>query len=115
MTPANTVVETTGHQQSPIVWDDIDFAFRPYDPWLAYAQSETANVLFAVEATRRWADDNITANALMRGAIYTNLQRHTAGRGSRRVPVLVSVCAWRALPPCFGISKSTAHRRFGIW
>ncbi|MFF2963985.1 transposase, partial [Streptomyces sp. NPDC057963] len=27
------------------------------------------------------------------------------------VYVLVSGCAWRALPPCFGISKSTAHRR----
>ncbi|MEV1055495.1 IS5 family transposase [Streptomyces sp. NPDC049887] len=31
------------------------------------------------------------------------------------VYVLVSGCAWRALPPCFGISKSTAHRRFMIW
>ncbi len=29
--------------------------------------------------------------------------------------VLVSGCAWRALPPCFGISKSTAHGRFVIW
>lgn len=29
--------------------------------------------------------------------------------------VLVSGCARRALPPCFGISKSTAHRRFLIW
>ncbi|MER7305536.1 IS5 family transposase [Streptomyces griseoluteus] len=29
--------------------------------------------------------------------------------------VLVSGCAWRALPPCFGASKSTAHRRFLIW
>ncbi|MBJ3810202.1 IS5 family transposase [Streptomyces flavofungini] len=29
--------------------------------------------------------------------------------------VLVSGCAWRHLPPCFGISKSTAHRRFLIW
>ncbi|MGV9887195.1 SDR family NAD(P)-dependent oxidoreductase [Streptomyces sp. NPDC003395] len=80
------VVSSTGHQQSPIVWDDVNFAFRPYDPWLAYGQSKTANVLFAVEATRRWADDNITANALMPGAIYTNLQRHTGGRGSGRVP-----------------------------
>ncbi|MDX2851153.1 SDR family NAD(P)-dependent oxidoreductase [Streptomyces sp. PA03-3a] len=79
-------VSSTGHQQSPIVWDDANFAFRPYDPWLAYGQSKTANVLFAVEATRRWADDNITANALMPGAIYTNLQRHTGGRGSGRVP-----------------------------
>ncbi|MER5349464.1 IS5 family transposase [Kitasatospora sp. NPDC002551] len=31
------------------------------------------------------------------------------------VYVLVSGCAWRALPPCFGVSKSTAHRRFLIW
>lgn len=31
------------------------------------------------------------------------------------VYVLVSGCAWRSLPPCFGVSKSTAHRRFLIW
>ena len=31
------------------------------------------------------------------------------------VYVLVSGCAWRQLPPCFGVSKSTAHRRFLIW
>jgi transposase len=31
------------------------------------------------------------------------------------VYVLTSGCAWRHLPPCFGISKSTAHRRFVIW
>ncbi|KOG61436.1 oxidoreductase [Streptomyces antibioticus] len=80
------MVSSTGHQRSPIVWDDVNFAFRPYDPWLAYGQSKTANVLFAVEATRRWAADNITANACMPGAIHTNLQRHTGGRGSGRVP-----------------------------
>ncbi|MFF1479083.1 IS5 family transposase [Streptomyces sp. NPDC058301] len=31
------------------------------------------------------------------------------------VYVLVSGCAWRALPPCFGASKSTVHRRFLLW
>ncbi len=35
-----------------------------------------SNVLFAVEATRRWASEGITANALMPGGIWTNLQRH---------------------------------------
>ncbi|MEU6010776.1 SDR family NAD(P)-dependent oxidoreductase [Streptomyces sp. NPDC047453] len=80
-------VSSSGHQLSPIVWDDVHFAFRRYDAWLAYGQSKTANVLFAVEATRRWADDNITANAVMPGAIHTNLQRHTeGGRGSGGVP-----------------------------
>src|SRR3954452_523180 len=69
-------VSSSGHLRSPVVFDDINFAFRPYDPWLAYGQSKTANVLFAVEAMRRWAGDGITANALMPGGIATNLQRH---------------------------------------
>ena len=59
-----------------MVFDDIDYAFRDYEPFGAYGQSKTANVLFAVEVTRRWADDGITANALMPGAIFTQLGRH---------------------------------------
>ncbi|MGW6909238.1 transposase [Streptomyces sp. NPDC054940] len=31
------------------------------------------------------------------------------------VYVLTSGCPWRRLPSCFGVSKSTAHRRFRIW
>jgi NAD(P)-dependent dehydrogenase (short-subunit alcohol dehydrogenase family) len=69
-------VSSSGHLRSPVVFDDIDYAFRDYDPFGAYGQSKTANVLFAVDATRRWADDGITANALMPGGILTGLQRH---------------------------------------
>jgi len=72
-------VSSSGHMASPVVFDDIHFAFRRYDPWLAYGQSKTANVLFAVGVTRRWAGDGITANALMPGAIPTRLQRHSGG------------------------------------
>jgi NAD(P)-dependent dehydrogenase (short-subunit alcohol dehydrogenase family) len=69
-------VSSSGHASSPVVFDDLFFARRPYDPGLAYGQSKTANSLFAVEATRRWAADGITANALMPGGIWTPLQRH---------------------------------------
>jgi NAD(P)-dependent dehydrogenase (short-subunit alcohol dehydrogenase family) len=72
-------VSSSAHLRSPVVFDDIHFAFRPYEPLQAYAQSKTANVLFAVAATERWAGDGITANALMPGAIATNLQRHLGG------------------------------------
>jgi NAD(P)-dependent dehydrogenase (short-subunit alcohol dehydrogenase family) len=65
-----------GHLIFPVVFDDIHFRVRAYEPWLAYGQSKTANALFAVEATKRWADDGITVNALMPGAIRSNLQRH---------------------------------------
>jgi NAD(P)-dependent dehydrogenase (short-subunit alcohol dehydrogenase family) len=73
------VVSSSGHLISPVVFDDINFAYRPYHPLVAYGQSKTATVLFAVGATARWAQDGITANALMPGAIATNLQRHTGG------------------------------------
>lgn len=70
-------VSSSGHLRSPVVFDDIDYAFRDYNPFGAYGQSKTANVLFAVEATRRWADDGITSNSLMPGAIFdTELGRH---------------------------------------
>ncbi len=72
-------VSSSGHLRSPVIFDDLDFNFRPYEPFLAYGQAKTANVLFAVEATRRWADDGIAANALMPGGIFTNLQRHVGG------------------------------------
>jgi NAD(P)-dependent dehydrogenase (short-subunit alcohol dehydrogenase family) len=69
-------LSSTEHKHSPVVFDDIQFEHRPYDPQSAYAQSKTANVLFAVDADRRWADDGIRVNALMPGGIATNLQRH---------------------------------------
>ena len=69
-------VSSSGHGGSPIVIDDLHFERRPYDPGSAYAQSKTANVLLAVEATRRWAAEGITADAVMPGGIMTRLQRH---------------------------------------
>jgi NAD(P)-dependent dehydrogenase (short-subunit alcohol dehydrogenase family) len=73
-------VSSSGHLRSPVVFDDINFRFRPYDPLLAYGQSKTANVLFAVGATSRWSEHGIYANALNPGAIQSNLQRHVGGR-----------------------------------
>ena len=70
-------LSSRGHLRSPVVFEDINFSTRPYDPWLAYGQSKTANVLFAVEANRRWSADGITSNAVHPGAILeTNLSRH---------------------------------------
>ncbi|MEY9967960.1 NAD(P)-dependent dehydrogenase (short-subunit alcohol dehydrogenase family) [Streptacidiphilus sp. MAP12-16] len=71
-------VSSSAHLRSPVVFEDIHFRERAYEPWAAYGQSKTANVLFAVEAAKRWADDGITVNALMPGAIRTNLQRHVS-------------------------------------
>ncbi|MEV0716599.1 SDR family NAD(P)-dependent oxidoreductase [Asanoa sp. NPDC050611] len=71
------VVSSVGHVNADVDLDDPNFQHRAYDPWLAYGQSKTANILFAVEAARRWAAEGITANALNPGRITsTNLGRH---------------------------------------
>jgi NAD(P)-dependent dehydrogenase (short-subunit alcohol dehydrogenase family) len=61
-------LSSRGHRRSPVVFEDINFERRDYDPFLAYGQSKTANVLFAVGADRRWADDGISVNAAAAGA-----------------------------------------------
>ena len=74
------IVSSNGHLFSPVVFDDINFLFRPYDKLQAYGQSKTACNLFAVAITQRWAKDGVFANALNPGAILTNLQRHVGNR-----------------------------------
>ena len=70
-------VASIGHLFSPVVFDDLHYRFRPYDQWTSYGQSKSANVLFAVGAAQRWADDGIAVNALMPGNIATTaLARH---------------------------------------
>ncbi|WP_311258750.1 oxidoreductase [Microbacterium sp. WCS2018Hpa-9] len=65
-----------GHFRSPVLFDDIDFATTPYDPWVAYGQSKTANALFAVGLARRGAERGILAFSVHPGGIMTELQRH---------------------------------------
>lgn len=64
-------VSSTGHHLSGIRWDDPWFE-TGYDKWLAYGQSKTANVLFAVHLARR----GVRSYSLHPGAILTPLGRH---------------------------------------
>ena len=69
-------VSSRGHHMSPVVFDDIQFERRPYHKWLAYGQSKTANVLFAVGLEKRLGARGVHANALHPGGIVTELARH---------------------------------------
>jgi NAD(P)-dependent dehydrogenase (short-subunit alcohol dehydrogenase family) len=80
-------VSSRAHLRSPVDFDDIHFLNRAYEPWDAYAQSKTANVLFAVEASRRWKSDGITANALQPGTVRSNLQRYVTDDDLERTRV----------------------------
>jgi NAD(P)-dependent dehydrogenase (short-subunit alcohol dehydrogenase family) len=69
-------VSSRGHQRAGIDFDDPQFQHRTYDRWQAYGQSETANVLFAVELDRRGEASGIRTFAVHPGAVSTDLIRH---------------------------------------
>jgi NAD(P)-dependent dehydrogenase (short-subunit alcohol dehydrogenase family) len=62
-------VSSGGHQLFDIRWDDPHFTTE-YDGMIAYGQSKTANVLFAVELDRRWAEEGIRGYAVHPGIAF---------------------------------------------
>ena len=70
------VVSSVANKNGGINFDDINWE-RKYDKWAAYAQSKSANVLFAKQFNRLYARDGIEAFSLHPGVVLTNLQRHT--------------------------------------
>ncbi|KAF1045770.1 MAG: Fatty acyl-CoA reductase [Herbaspirillum frisingense] len=70
-------VSSLGHRYSPVRFDDPHFGDGTYHPWLAYGQSKTANVLFALALDQREREHGIRAFSVHPGAIVeTGLGKH---------------------------------------
>ena len=67
---------SAGHRFSNVDLEDPNFERTPYDPWVAYGRSKTANILFAVAFDSRYRDRGIRAAAVHPGGIRTELSRH---------------------------------------
>lgn len=70
------VVSSHGHHFSGMRWDDLMFEREPHDKYVAYGQSKTANVLFAVHLDALAQAHGVRAFALHPGVIMTPLMRH---------------------------------------
>jgi len=67
---------SAGHRFSNVDLEDPNFERTPYDPWVAYGRSKTANILFAVAFDRHHRGNGIRAAAVHPGGIQTELDRH---------------------------------------
>jgi NAD(P)-dependent dehydrogenase (short-subunit alcohol dehydrogenase family) len=67
---------SSGHRFANVDLVDPNFERTPYDPFVAYGRSKTANILFAVEFDRRHKDRGVRAAAVHPGGIRTELARH---------------------------------------
>lgn len=79
--PARLVsLSSIAHRRGGVNFEDPHYKARAYDKWESYAQSKSANALFAVGFHSRFKDRGVTANAVMPGGIMTPLQRHLPRR-----------------------------------
>jgi NAD(P)-dependent dehydrogenase (short-subunit alcohol dehydrogenase family) len=67
---------SSGHRFANVDLEDPNFERTPYEPFVAYGRSKTANILFAVAFDRRHRERGIRAAAVHPGGIYTELGRH---------------------------------------
>jgi NAD(P)-dependent dehydrogenase (short-subunit alcohol dehydrogenase family) len=65
-----------GHRRAGVDFHDPNFEHRPYDPWVAYGQSKTADSLFAVALDSIGQKRGVRAFAVHPGGIATDLIRH---------------------------------------
>jgi NAD(P)-dependent dehydrogenase (short-subunit alcohol dehydrogenase family) len=77
--PRVTSLSSSAHQMSPVVFSDINFERRAYDPWEAYGQSKTANALLAVKVWNELGPSGVTAHAVHPGGVFTGLMKHVTG------------------------------------
>jgi NAD(P)-dependent dehydrogenase (short-subunit alcohol dehydrogenase family) len=69
-------LSSSGHRFSNVDLEDPNFERTPYEPFVAYGRSKTANILFAVAFDKRHRDRGVRAAAVHPGGIYTELGRH---------------------------------------
>ena len=69
-------LSSAGHRYSNVDLDDPNFERAPYDPFVAYGRSKTANILFAVAFDQRHREGGVRAVAVHPGVIETELARH---------------------------------------
>jgi NAD(P)-dependent dehydrogenase (short-subunit alcohol dehydrogenase family) len=69
-------LSSSGHRFSNVDLLDPNFERTPYDPFVAYGRSKTANILFAVAFDQRHRERGIRASAVHPGGIRTELGRY---------------------------------------
>jgi NAD(P)-dependent dehydrogenase (short-subunit alcohol dehydrogenase family) len=69
-------LSSAGHRFSNVDLQDPNFEHTPYEPFVGYGRSKTANILFAVAFDQRHRGRGVRAAAVHPGGIQTELGRH---------------------------------------
>jgi NAD(P)-dependent dehydrogenase (short-subunit alcohol dehydrogenase family) len=108
-------LSSAGHRYSDVHLDDPNFERTPYDPWVAYGRSKTANILFAVEFDRRHKGEGIRAAAVHPGGIQTELSRHIGEEGIKQLVERINAQTRAAGEPDFKFKTIPQGAATTVW
>jgi NAD(P)-dependent dehydrogenase (short-subunit alcohol dehydrogenase family) len=99
-------LSSAGHRFADVDLEDPNFEHSPYEEFIAYGRSKTANVLFAVEFDRRHKARGVRATAVHPGGIQTELGRYMTPEVRERLiaginasqPKGAAPFSWKSIP-----------------
>ena len=117
MKPGSRLVNlsSAGHRYSDVDLDDPNFERTPYDPWIGYGRSKTANILFAVEFDRRHKASGVAAAAVHPGGIQTELSRHLTPEATRALIDRINAAQRAAGEPDFRYKTIPQGAATTVW
>jgi NAD(P)-dependent dehydrogenase (short-subunit alcohol dehydrogenase family) len=117
MKPGSRLVNlsSAGHRYSDVDLDDPNFDRTPYDPWIGYGRSKTANVLFAVEFDRRHKTSGVAATAVHPGGIQTELSRHLTPEMTRALIERINAANKAVGEPDFSFKSIPQGAATSVW
>lgn len=108
-------LSSAGHRYSDVDLDDPNFEHTPYDPWIGYGRSKTANILFAVEFDRRHRGRGVRATAVHPGGIRTELSRHLSEDALATLIAQIDLTAKAAGLPAFEYKTIPQGAATSVW
>jgi NAD(P)-dependent dehydrogenase (short-subunit alcohol dehydrogenase family) len=106
---------SAGHRFADVDLGDPNFDAAPYDPWIAYGRSKTANILFAVEFDRRHRDRGVRAVAVHPGGIATELGRHLSDEDMEALVAQLNATAAATGAPAFEYKSTPQGAATSVW
>jgi NAD(P)-dependent dehydrogenase (short-subunit alcohol dehydrogenase family) len=108
-------LSSAGHRYSDVDLDDPNFDRTPYDPWVAYGRSKTANVLFAVEFDHRHKTSGVAATAVHPGGIQTELSRHLTREAAQALLDRINAANKASGQPAFSFKTIPQGAATSVW
>jgi NAD(P)-dependent dehydrogenase (short-subunit alcohol dehydrogenase family) len=88
-------LSSRGHSRAAVDFDDPAFERRPYDKWIAYGQSKTANALFALALDARGEAHRVRAFSVHPGAVMTDLVRSLPDEELRTIRSTIAAATYK--------------------